>query len=237
MARSSTLRFSAFCCLIGCSGVGYLLYVDRQTTVAIHMVELQSTLPIPIPGLLALLSVLLTVWSINTTPVGTRSTQRKATAPSAVQARQSSTPESTHPPPLVDANRPLTKSKTSPQDTWWAQMRRSCNAITLPAGARIVLEPTRPCPIVLHLANAPPERCKRAISAVSAWFASFSIPPRFRVVFDHCPEGASPRHHMVSGAIASEIDRGGFKVISDRDSVDVLFFHPSPRWKKPQSTG
>ena len=237
MARTSTLRFSGLGCLIGSSGLGYLLYVDRQTTVALHMVEVQSMFGVPIPALLAVLGAILMVWSIKVRHSDGGVSKRRATISASVRER----PASSVAPKLTQRPHPVKTAsvhdESDTQNTWWTQMRHSCNGITLPPGARIVLDPTRPCPIVLHLEMAPPERCKRAIRAVSAWFATFSIPPRFRVVFDHCPEGPSPRHHMVSGAIASEIDRGGFKVISDRDSVDVLFHHPDPHWKKPYTTG
>ena len=234
MGRSNTLRITALSCLLGCAATGYLLYVDRQTPVALNVVELQSMVPIPVPGLLATLGALLMFLSFTSQPPAETSSSRRRDVP-----------KRTHPKafPQNDVSgrhsisSPGSESKQQTEETWWRELRISCNGITLPAGARITLEPTRPCPIILHLEMAPPERCKRAIRIVAAWFSSFSTPPRFRIAFDHCPEGPSPRHHMVNGAIANEMDRGAFKVISDRDSVEVLFHHPDPRWKIPQPTG
>lgn len=234
MSRSSTLRLLSLSCLLGCVGSGYSLYIDRRSPLALNVVEIQSVIPIPIPALLVILGTLLMVWSLKR-PTPERYSINHPTSHS------NRTPK-VAPTRVLHAERPKHSDSrqtdsVQPGGTWWTQVRSSCNQITLPPGARLSLDNTRPCPIVLHLEMAPPERCKRAIRAVGAWFSDFSIPPRLRIMFDHCPEGASPRHHMVNGALASEMDRAAFKVISDRDYVEVLFHRPDPRWKNPQSTG
>jgi hypothetical protein len=38
---------------------------------------------------------------------------------------------------------------------------------------------------------------------------------------------------MVNGALAVHLERGAFKVMADRDAVDVMFHHPDPRWNIP----
>ena len=135
------------------------------------------------------------------------------------------------------ASTPARSDSNHATDDWWSQVKVSCSHISLPPGARITLDQSRPAPVVLHLDMAPPERCKRAIQSLSTWFATFSTPPRLRVEFDHCPEGPTPRHHMVNGAIASQIERASFKVVTDRDAVEILFHRPDPRWKNPPTTG
>jgi len=42
---------------------------------------------------------------------------------------------------------------------------------------------------------------------------------------------------MVNGALATHLDRGSFKVVTDRDAVEVLFHRPDPRWNIPQNIG
>jgi hypothetical protein len=90
----------------------------------------------------------------------------------------------------------------------------------------------RPCPIMLSLDQAPSERCRRAISILGAWLATIPSPPRVRIIFDHCPEGGSPRHHQVAGALSQHLNRGDFKTMRDIDAVDVMFHHADPRWLK-----
>ena len=232
MARSSTMRIVAMICLLVSTGSGYLLYVDRQTPFALHLVELQSMAPVPIPGLLAIIGTLMMGLSLRgQSPRPSHRVSRNPPFPTRSKPSQSA--------PLPKRTTPTSSTSAVEQSDkkWTEHLRESCNEITLPPGARITLDHTRPCPIVLHLEMAPPERCKRAIRSVASWFARYSIPPRFRIVFDHCPDGSSPRHHMVNGALAHELERGAFKVISDRDSVDVLFHRPDPRWKNPQAIG
>ena len=221
-------------CLFSGAGTGYLLHIDRQTPLALSAVEVQSMAPVPIPGILVVIGALLLAWSFlghKNEPPTIQRTRKQTTYPPTAKSKASIPPEPSTTPT------PSSEPATETEEDWWTRLRESCNEITLPPGARITLDHSRPCPIVLHLEMAPPERCKRAIRSVANWFSNFSVPPRFRIVFDHCPDGSSPRHHMVNGALAYELERGGFKVISDRDSVEVLFHRPDPRWKNPETTG
>ena len=220
------MRQTGLLSILVCASSGYLLYLDRQSPLALDLVEVQSMVGIPIPAIFGFLGVGLVLWSL---------THTKQTPPTRSSAY---TPRTrTQPTPTTPNHTTTTKEQPPPTGNWWGQVRSSCNQITLPPGARITLEYDKPCPVYLYLEMAPSERCKRAIRSVAEWFATFSTPPRLRIEFDHCPEGPTPRHHMVNGALATHLDRGSFKVVTDRDAVEVLFHRPDPRWNIPQNIG
>jgi hypothetical protein len=238
VANAQTIRQTGLLSLLVCAASGYGIYIDRQTPVALDLVELQSQTGIPIPAVFGLLGISLVLWSI----FGARSTSKYA-RDDLRTPRTKTQRAPTRSPPLAPFTRtpptsrlpvpPSMKGPASPDGDWWAHVRSASSTITLPEGARVTFDPDRPSPVILHLELAPPERCKRAIREVASWFSQFSIPPRLRIEFDHCPEGASPRHHMVNGALAMHLERGDFKVMTDRDAVDVMFHHPDPRWNIP----
>ena len=230
MTPRSTLRQAGLFSLLTCAASGYLLYVDRHTALGLSLVETQSGLPFPIPAVFALLGILLIVCSA----VGSHSASNRYARSSQVRKRASLHPLANNTSPQLDRN--TRDPSTSPSDGW-DHIRHTCDQVLLPPGATIHLDQNRPCPISLRMEMAAPERCKRAISNVAAWFSAVSIPPRFRIEFIHCPEGSIPRNHMVKGAIAPHIPRGDFKVIADRDAVDVIFHRPDNSWDNPETAG
>ena len=224
-----TFRQLGLLSLLLCAASGYGVYIDRQTPVALDLVELQAQLGVPIPALFAGLGLFLVVWSLfMKAPQPKYSRPRPPITPRPPPSR----PSSPTPTPQTRATVAPPTGDTPPAD-WWSTVRAASASMDLPEGARVTLEQDKRSPIILHLEMAPPERCKRAIREVASWFSQFSTPPRMRIEFDHCPEGASPRHHMVNGALSAHLDRGSFKVMTDRDAVDVIFHQPDPRWHNP----
>ncbi len=230
MTPRATLRQAGLFSLLTCAASGYFVYIDRHTPLGMSLVEAQSSVPVPIPALFALLGIgLISV-----------STRQNTTAPKRnVVAGQAPKQKPLRTPTRTGSTEIDPKAQRSLQSTGegWDQIRISCNQIELPPGATIHLDRSRPCPIQLRMEMATPERCKRAIQNVAEWFSVVSVPPRFRIEFTHCPEDTSPRHHVVNGAIAQHIPRGDFKVVADRDAVDVIFHRPDKGWKNPDPTG
>ncbi len=191
-----------------------LLHFDRMSSIALNLVELETAIGVPIPAVLGACALL--SWFFerkNRTPAKAYKTTR---APSQRSSASKPTSEITN--------------TFDPDRDWFEQTKSAAKAMTLPAGARLSLDPKRPCPVELHLEQAPPERAKRAIVQMASWIASVPTPPRARVVFDHCPEGGSPRHHQVAGALAEHLDRSQFRTSTDLDAVNIFFHHPDPRW-------
>jgi len=191
-----------------------LLHFDRMSAIALSLVEFETAIGVPIPAVLGACALI--SWFL----------ERKNRTPA--KAYKGSRGTSNH----SRTSKPSSETTNTfdPDRDWFEHIKSTAKSVTLPAGARLSLDPTRPCPVELHLEQAPPERAKRAIGHMASWIASVPTPPRARVVFDHCPEGGSPRHHQVAGALAEHIDRSQFRTSTDLDAVNIFFHHPDPRW-------
>jgi hypothetical protein len=195
-----------------------LLHFDRTSSAALYLVELESSIGLPLPALLGGLT--LTAWIL--------SGRKRYRAPSPPPTRRHSSQNVTQPTAAVSPKRQREVIGVS----WLEAAKANAKQLDLPAGARIVFDLSHRSPIELRLEQAPPERCKRAIEVLAQWITTVPTPPRIRVVFDHCPESGSPRHHQVSGALARHIVRSQFKAMMDLDAVDVLFHHADPCWQE-----
>lgn len=193
-------------------GSAALLHFDRMSALALTMVEIESWLGLPLPASLGGLAIVIRLLS-----------RPKRNPPPPSQVVQGPQPTETSVPAQETFN---------PELDWIDQVKESAKQLELPPGARMTFHLGRPCPIVLSLDQAPSERCRRAIGILGAWLATIPSPPRVRIAFDHCPEGGSPRHHQVAGALSLHLNRSDFKTMRDIDAVDVMFHHADPRWLK-----
>ena len=196
----------------------YLLHVDRMSSLALRLVEIEGMLGISLPPMLGCAALLLFSGSYLR-PLFSQSERRQPQ----MRPRQ---PQ----PSLSGAQDTMSASTISA--SWHDTAIAAAKQIDFPTGARLTFAPSRPTPIHLHLEHAPPERCKRAIALLGKWIASVPTPPRVRISFDGCPEEGSPRHHQVSGALAQHMPRADFKAVSALDAVDVIFIRHDPRWSE-----
>ncbi len=205
------MRIITFGLLASTVGAATLLHFDRMSPMALDLVEIESAIGLPLPAVLGGLTLLAWLLSRKRDPQPHRYRRRQSTA-AAPAAHQRHT------------------TTFDPSRDWLDQAKDSAKAIPFPAGARLEIDASRPCPIELKLEQAPPERAKRAIGLLARWMASIPRPPRARVSFHHCPEGGSPRHHQVAGALADHIQRGEYRTTTDLDAVNIIFHHPDQRW-------
>jgi len=196
--------------LAGAASAYFGIY-DRQSSVALELVELETRLGTPlwaICGVSAALSIGLQI-------------VRSALKPAPQNRRRNFDRTRSHQP-------------SAPQEptggTWLEVAISSAKMIPFPSGARLTHNNHGTVPFDLHLEHAPPERCRRAVTLLAEWVGTIPLPARLRIHFKNCPEGGSPRHHQVAGALATVMPRSEFKVTSGLDSVDIMFLHPDPRW-------
>ena len=194
----------------------FVLNQHRTSSLGMILVEWQTMLGQP-P------SVLLGLLGFGLLALSRRGRKRNNRATPSTPPRTTSTPSTTAPAKIASET-------NDPDADWLDQAREAAKSIRWPSGARMSIDPSKPCPIELRLEQAPPERAKRAVSLLGNWLASVPLPPRARIVYQNCPEGGSPRHHQVAGALAESIHRGQFKALSDLDAVDVMFHQPDSRW-------
>ncbi|MAY81473.1 MAG: hypothetical protein CL930_11900 [Deltaproteobacteria bacterium] len=195
---------------------GYLIYLDRVSPIALHLVELEQRIGIPLPGLLFLVGL---TWF----GLAWRKAPKRRPQQTTIQRTSGKRTQRDGDTPAV-----ITAEAGTPE--WKLQIGASAKRIKLPAGARMEIDSDNKYPIILTIEQAPSERCKRAITMVASWIATIPTPPRLKIKFNQCPEGGVPRHHQVSGAFAQSHSRGHYKVIRHLDEVDVLFSHPDPQW-------
>ena len=195
------------------AAAAYIGFADRHSTLAVQLIELETAIGVPAWIALGGAAVVAAVLG---------AIQRTGSQRPNPTARRSSKP----------ARAPLASVEgfSFEDHDWHRQVVDSAKSVSLPAGARLTHNPRGTTPFELHLDNAPPERCKRAVSAIAQWLVSIPRPPRLRVHFNNCPGGGPPRHHQVAGSLATAMARSEFKVTTGLDSVDVLFLQPDPRW-------
>jgi len=223
-------------CFLAAVILGALEHLDRTSAMALTVVEWSQRLGVPLFAIATILGVAALVFDL----LG-RSQSKTSQRPRA--GRQ---PSSSHSPgrtaraplhdaatlPPVDSIDP-DKTVSSRSSDWREEVRALAQSLELGKGARITIDLSTTSPITLHLEHLSPAHCKRAIAGVGSLISVIPVPPRLKVIFDHCPQAGVPRHHQVAGALAQILPRGHFRVVSHVDAVDVMFLHPDPAWGAP----
>ena len=202
---------------LAAGAAAYFSIIDRSSALALDIVELETQLGAPLWGLCGGLA--LASFGINALFFGPKKHQAPRAAP-----KSSSTQHATR-----SSSRQAALPTFSGGD-WLSEIIESAKALNLPSGARLTHNTRGTHPFELHLEHAPPERCRRAITEVAQWICAVPRPPRLKIHFKNCPDGGSPWHHRVAGAMATAIPRSDFKVTTGLDSVEVMFLNPDERW-------
>ena len=201
------------------AAAAYIGFADRHSTVAVQLIELETAIGVPVWIALGGAAVVAAVLG---------ALRRTGSRRTSATARRYSTP--------ARAPSASVEGFSFKGHDWHRQIVDSAKSVSLPSGARLTHTTRGTTPFELHLDNAPPERCKRAVSAIAHWLVTIPRPPRLRIHFNNCPEGGPPRHHQVAGSLATAMARSEFKVTTGLDSVDVLFLQPDPRWTSEANT-
>ena len=193
--------------LVAAAPLAYFSVVDRTSTWALHVVELDGQLPTPVWALLLGVGV-----------VALGADRLRTMARSAPQAPERA---------------PVVRRRAAPQlapdrDGFVARVRR----LSLPTGARLLVDDPPTIPLHLLVEEAPEKRVRRAVGAVAGMLSDAPLPPRLRVSMRRCPEPLTPWHHLVSAALAEHLPRSEFKVVPGVDGVDVMFHRPDPSWRR-----
>lgn len=223
-------------CFVAAVILAALEHVDRTSATALTVVEWSQRLGMPLFSIAIILgTVALVVGMFGSTKKSRRSTTQSRTtygrAEPQTQATRPALREAGTLPPIGPMNPDKTISPRA--HDWRGQVRSLANDLELGKGARITIDLSTTTPITLHLEHLSPAHCKRAIAGTGSLISVIPIPPRLKVVFDHCPEAGVPRHHQVAGALAQVLPRSHFRVVSHVDTVDVMFHHPDPAWSAP----
>lgn len=198
----------------------YLVRFDRQSAVALSVVELQSSLgPVPLYSIVAILGVLLFLPGFVKRFVSDRAPATPSQAGHRPHTRQAARPAS-----AGASGAPLGAGGF--RGSVLARLREF-----QADGARIEPDPLAGVPFALVLEHLSPRSAERAVGELGLLLQSVPLPPRLRVVFHQCPEGPAPRHHLVGKALGGVLDPGAFKATTSADVVEVRFLSPDPRYQ------
>lgn len=194
--------------LLAAAPLAWLSLGDRRSTVALHVVEWDGRLHLPLYGWALILGVALVV--------ATRRRVRPTAAPR----------------PGPNAIRKSAAEATLDGMSFRQSVLSRAGVLPLGDGARILADEIEGVPLTLVLEHVPPVRARKAVETLGLFLSSLPTPPRVAVVFRDCPEGGAPRNHQVAGALATHLPRAGFRTIANADRVDVIFVQPDVAWQR-----
>ncbi len=183
-------------------GLAWLTLGDRSSALALHALELEGTLGLPLWTVVGGPGLLLLGWRLV----------RAGGAPAPAARSHPRGPEPA----------PATKLP--------ADLAGAAAALALPPGARLLVEPRGTAPLRLVLEQCTEHRARRALEAVAGLLARGPRPPRLRIDIHDCPPPTTPWHHIVAAALATALPRGETKVLRQAHGVDVMLLRPDPSW-------
>jgi hypothetical protein len=200
----------------GAGLAAWLTLGDRRSVAALTVVEWESTLGFPVHYLLvgvALLFLFIAPRKVRSDRGHQVRTQRAQQGPRT----------------RVPGTRP-----TVSDGHWLSEVRSAAAGIQFEAGASLTIDLNRVFPVVLELRRMPVEKTRRSIAHLSEWLSVVPHPPRVKLVFIDCAEASVPRHHQVAGVIAGRVERNSFHVVSQEESVEIIFHNPGEVWPTVQ---
>lgn len=203
-------------------GLFYLAELDRMSPLALQVVELDTKLaPLTLYSVVALAGFLLWGPSIVRAFVKDNQVRRPSRAGHRpAQQRARGDQRGADPQARPGGSRPFREGVLSQVRAWDGGQ-----------GARLLIDQSLGVPFTLVLEHLSPRHCERAVGELALLLQQVPLPPRIRVIFDQCPEGPAPRHHLVSKALGTVLTHGTFKATALADSVEVMFYSPDPRYR------
>ena len=183
-----------------------LTHLDRQSTVALDVVELEGRLGVPLYSVAGALGVLAIAFGGKGRLLGSsQDGRRRRSAP-----------------------RPRPRAV----EGWLATARDRAHNLPMGEGASITLDPRRVPPLLLVLERLTPERARRAVEVYCELLATLPLPPRAGIQYRDCMRDGTPRQHHVTAALRRAIGGEGVKVVAQEDTVDIVFAEPDPCWRE-----
>lgn len=191
-------------------GLLALLHLDRQSALALTLVEKLGDMGNGLGGGLALVGFLLLILP----------GKAKAAPPP---------PAPTPKPP------PAPVPTVLAPDDWLGALRLAAQALPLDRGATVEIDPTRRVPISLQARRLTPEQLRRAIDTFCGFLVEGPVPERAAMFFIDCPPSISTRQSDVRAALRRKGYDTPVQVAEHGDTVELRFTAPDPRWSAPIS--
>jgi len=194
--------------------LGYLTVVDRMSPVALYAVELNTAAGVPVWAILLAAGALLMVRALFSGRKKAAPVEQRLKSKYATQKREQNQ---------------RTQAQVGAGGDWKSDVFNQARALALEGGARVQLNRNN-APVGLLLERSTTERARRNIAALARFLSTVPVPPRARLTFKDCPPPATPWGKLVEGAFRQHFAVGAFRVVSQRDEVDVIFGESDPRW-------
>lgn len=192
------------------AGLWYLSSVDRQSPIALDVVEAESALGVPLylVGIALTAAVAVAAW---------------------VRRRPAARPAAR--PPL--RSRPAAGSGPAalPEGDWYAPARAAAEALPLAPVGELRFDEAVGLPFTLRLRQATVEQARRRIEAYVACLAAIPTPPKGRVYLESSPDVQIAPQHLVGAAMKRHFPAEAYQVLRHGHGVDIVFLDPDPRWR------
>lgn len=205
--------------LLGAAALGWLSVFDRASTVAVSVVELESSVGFPlwIPFAVAG-GGLLAYQLLKPKP--------KAAAPARPLTRDAAR---TAPRPL-GAPEPAPVEPPPVGGTWLDALRAGARAVSDDAMGRVRFDEAGAA-VTLVLTGVTREQARRRVASYASWLATIPTPPSARVRLVSSPDVEGPIVGVLRGEIAKHFGPDAVRVVSSHEGADAVFTRPDPRWK------
>jgi len=208
IAPMSGLLFSLLLLLAG--GLWYLSEVDRLSTLAVTVVELEIRFG---QKLWVLALVAAGVW--GAVALGRAALARADRAP----------PRPAAAPPAPRPTAPLPST-----GDWYADARRRADALPLAPTGEIRVDEGWDVPFTLRIRQATVEQTRRRLDAFAGFLTEIPTPHKARVTIESSPDITIAHHHLVNAHLKRRFSADRYYVMEHGGSVDIVFAEPDPRW-------
>lgn len=184
----------------------YLAEVDRLSPAAMYVVELQTTLGVPLWWIGAGVTVVALGW-MAAGILG---------APAAAPQRE--------------VRRAPVASTVAAGRDWYDSALAAARALPLTPQGRLRFDEAPGLPFALVLRGATTEQARRRVELYAGLLAAMPTPPRGRVYLESCPDVTMSHQTLVAAAFKPHHPADSFVVRASTGAVDIVFSHPDPRW-------
>ena len=205
------------------AGLLWLSVGDRQSALALSVVELDGKLPVPLGSLIGAAGVLLVGKDLLGRILGGGKDEP-------LPARQQQLRDGLAGQRNTGGRGDATPLRIDPGEDWKAVLRARARQEVYEPGVRIELDPAAGVPFALVLDSPSPEQLRRNVDQFAAFLSTIPTPPRVMVRFATGTEPIAPRKHLVAGVFRRYFPAGA-QVVPQQDRLAIMLPDPDPRWR------
>ena len=117
---------------------------------------------------------------------------------------------------------------------WEVHLQSEANALNLPPGATITLQPFHNVQIGLTLRRTTPQNSRLAMVLLAELLSKTKTPPRVRITFIDILATGVPLKNVAQGAFTQYFGKRDFIISEQIDGLDIRFNYPDSCWADSQ---